>query len=69
MRAAGLGHEALDHAMEDNAVIKAFADQFLDMGDVAGREIGAHADDHLALGGFQRQEIAFVGHGVSFIRR
>jgi hypothetical protein len=38
------------------------------MGDMVGREIGAHAENHFALGGFQRQEIAFVGHGVSFYR-
>src|SRR5438046_4416447 len=32
MRAAGLGHKALDHAMEHDAIVKSLADQFLDAG-------------------------------------
>ena len=53
-RAAGLRHEALDHAMEDDAVVETFADQLLDMRDMAGREIGAHLDDDGTLGRLQR---------------
>src|ERR1700716_1579981 len=33
MRATGLGHKALDHAMEHDAVVKSLAHQFLDAGD------------------------------------
>ena len=38
-RIAGLGHEAVDDAVKDDAVVEAFADQLLDVGDVVGREI------------------------------
>ena len=44
---AGLGHEAVDHAMEDDAVVEAFAHQLLDARDVAGREVGPQLDDDL----------------------
>src|SRR2546423_9389261 len=37
MRATGLGHKALDHAMEHDAVVKSLAHQFLDAGDMALR--------------------------------
>ena len=49
---AGLRHEAVDDAVEDDAVIGAFAGQFLDAGDMAGRQVGQQLDDDLALGGF-----------------
>ena len=62
LRAAGLRHEAFDHAMEDDAVVKAFAHQFLDPRDVAGRQIRAHFDGHGALGGLQDQSIFGVSH-------
>src|SRR4029453_14725949 len=42
LRAAGLRHKTLDHAMEHDAVVKAFAHQFLDPRDLAGREVTAH---------------------------
>ena len=38
VRAAGLGHEAVDHAVKDDAVIEALGDEPLDMGDVTRRE-------------------------------
>ena len=41
---AGLGHEAVDHAMEDDAVVLVLERQLLDLRDVLGREVGAHLD-------------------------
>src|SRR5829696_6383296 len=41
VRAAGLGHEALDDAVEGDAVVEALAGKRLDALDVAGREVGA----------------------------
>src|ERR1700692_1427228 len=41
-RTAVLRHEAVDHAMEHDAVVKSFAHQFLDPGDVTGGKIGPH---------------------------
>ena len=46
---AGLRHEAVDHAMEDDAVVLALARQLLDLGDVLGGEIGSHLDDDAAI--------------------
>ena len=46
---AGLGHEAVDDAVEDDAVVEAFARERLDALDVAGGEVGAQADHHAAL--------------------
>ena len=46
VRAAGLRHEAVDDAVEDDAVVEALAHQFLDARDVAGREVGTHLDHH-----------------------
>src|ERR1700753_1439854 len=39
MRATGLGHETLDHAMEHDAVVKSLAHEFLDPRDVVRRKI------------------------------
>ena len=49
LRAAGLRHEAVDHAVKHDAVVESLAHQLLDAGDVAGREIGAHRDHDLPL--------------------
>src|SRR5581483_6303249 len=62
MRAAGLRHEAVDHAMEHDAVVEAFAHQFLDAGDMVGREIRTHLDGHGALCGFKDQSIFGNSH-------
>src|SRR3954468_19058759 len=62
LRAAGLRHEAVDHAMEYDAVVKSLAHQFLDAGNVARREIGTHLDGHGPLGGFEDQGIFSVSH-------
>src|SRR5690606_12246790 len=56
-RATSLGHEAVDHAMEDNAVVEAVADEFLDAADMAGCEVGAHLNDDGALGGLHHQRV------------
>ena len=45
-RITRLGHEILDHAMELHAIIKPFACQFLDPGDMSGRKVGPHLDHH-----------------------
>ena len=64
LRTAGLRHEAFDHAMEHDAVVKSFAHQFLDPRDVAGRKIGTHLDRDGALGGFEDQSIFGVSHAL-----
>ncbi len=64
MRAAGLRHEAVDHAVEHDAVVKSFAHQFLDPRDVTGGEIGPHLDRDRSLGGFQDQSIFGVSHAL-----
>ena len=64
LRAAGLRHEAVDHAVEHDAVVKAFAHQFLDPGDMAGRQVGAHFDGDGALGGFKNQSIFCISHAL-----
>src|SRR2546423_8951009 len=64
LRTAGLRHKALDHAMEHDAVVKAFAHQFLDPRDVAGREVRAHFDGDGALGGLKNQSIFGVSHAL-----
>ena len=53
VRAAGLRHEAVDDAVKHDAVVEAVAHQLLDARDMAGREVRAHLDDDLALGGLE----------------
>ena len=64
LRAAGLRHEAVDHAVEHDAVVKALAHQFLDPRDVARRQIGPHLDGDGALGGFKDQSIFGISHAL-----
>src|SRR6185295_20022592 len=52
VRAACLGHEAVDDAMEYDTVIEALPDELLDARDMTRREIGTHLDGDGALGGF-----------------
>ena len=61
LRAAGLRHEAVDHAVEHDAVVEAFVDERLDALDVLRREVGPQLDHDVALGGFERQLFS-VGH-------
>src|SRR5690606_16421088 len=62
VRTAGLGHEAVDDAVEDDAVVEAFADKLLDMRHMVGRDVGTHADDNRALRRLQGQRVALFGH-------
>src|SRR5688572_30769959 len=64
MRAAGLRHEAVDDAVEYDAVVEAFADELLDALDMFRREVGPQLDHDLALGGIERQ-LFVVSHGTS----
>ena len=55
--------------MEHNAVVEAFADEFGDAFDMAGREIGPQLDDHVlvfAVSGVER-ECESVGHRVCLL--
>ena len=69
VRAAGLGHEALDHAVENQAVIVTFTDQLLDARDVLRGEIRAEPDGHAArfqveIGGVFFGSVFFVCHNA-----
>ena len=68
VRAAGLRHEAVDDAVEDDAVIEALAHQFLDAGDVAGREVGRIS---IVTGPFEvsRINVFSARHVISFLLR
>ena len=46
LRVAALGHEARDHPVERQPVVKASADQRLDSLDLVGRQVGPHLDYH-----------------------
>ena len=62
-RVAALGHKPIDHAMEDNPVVKALLDQLLDPIDMAGRQIGPKPDHHIAAAvEAQNQGVGIVGH-------
>src|ERR1700694_5732865 len=64
LRTAGLRHEAVDHPMEHDAVVKSLAHQFLDPGDMAGGKIGPHFDGDRSLRGFEDQSIFGVSHAL-----
>src|SRR3954462_1309865 len=64
VRAAGLRHETFNDAVEHDAVVKAFAHQFLDPGNVAGRQVGTHLDGDGTLGGFKNQSIFCISHAL-----
>src|SRR5476651_1960720 len=61
---AGLRHEAVDHAMEYDAVVLAFARKLLDLRDMLGREVGAHLDDDAAVLEVDVERV-FLVHGYS----
>jgi hypothetical protein len=49
--------------VEHDIVVKALVHQLLDPGDMAGREIGAQADDDVAAAvEIEHEGIEFVGH-------
>src|SRR5260221_2747022 len=64
---AGLCHEAVDDAVEDDAVIEATARQLLDPRDGLGREIGAQFDDDSPGGDVEVESVLEIGcaHGAS----
>src|SRR3954447_7855304 len=64
LRASGLRHEPVDHAMEHDAVVKALPHQFLDPRDMARRKIGPHLDGDGAFGGFEDQSVVVVSHAL-----
>ena len=68
-RIAGLGHEAGNDAMEDDAVVELALHQRLDLRDVLGRQIGPEADDDLAVLGGQDQRVLLVVVGQRGARR
>src|SRR5260221_7563976 len=64
---AGLRHEAVDDAVEDDAVVEAVARQLLDPRDGLRREIGAHFDDDAAGRHVEVEGVLEIGcaHGAS----
>src|SRR3954454_25191025 len=64
LRTTGLRHEALDHAMEDDAILKTFTHQLLDARDVTGREVWPHFNGDASLRGIQDQSIFGDSHAL-----
>ena len=62
VRATGLRHEAVDHAVKNNSVVKTVLHQFLDTRDMSRRKVGAHLDHDFTFGGLQRQRIFWLRH-------
>src|SRR3569623_762796 len=65
VRATGLRHEAVDHAMKHDAVVEALTHQFLDARDMARREVRTHFDDYFALRGVEDEGDDVVSHDIS----
>src|SRR5437879_4204162 len=62
VRAAGLRHEAVDHAVEHDAVVEALTNQLLDARDMARREVGPHLDGDGALRSLEDQGVFSGAH-------
>ena len=60
-RIARLGHEAVDHPVKDDAVVKALLRQGLDLLHMLGREIGTQADGDAAVLGVEEDRVLRVG--------
>jgi hypothetical protein len=58
---AGLRHEAVDHAVERDVVIKAFARQKLHPLRVLGRDVVRELDDDASCRGIEDQRIVGIG--------
>src|SRR5690606_19603667 len=58
---AGLGHEAVDDAVEGDVVVFAAAHQRLDLLDVPGRDVGPERDGHLAVLELEDQRVLRLG--------
>ncbi len=65
IRTAGLRHEAIDHTVEDDAIVELLSHQLLDMGNMAGCKIRAHGNDHAAFGCFKDKGIFWLAHARS----
>src|ERR1700721_1672124 len=50
----GLGHESVDHAVKDDAVVESFGNQALDVRDMAWRKRRVHFDHNRALACLER---------------
>ena len=66
-RVAGLGHEAGNDAVEDEAVVELLLHQRLDLGDVLGRPVGPEQDHDLAV--LRRHDDGVVGVAGGIGRR
>ena len=63
-RVAALRHEARDHPVKLDPVVKAFAGEACDPLDMAGGEVGAKLDDDVAAAREgQGQRLGGIGHG------
>ncbi len=62
-RVAALGHEALDDAMEERAVVEAFAGEFLEIFHGLRRDIGPEFHDEFTLRSLDYREIAVGAKG------
>src|SRR5207248_1799352 len=58
----GLGHEALDDAVKDDAIVEAFAHELLDASNVAGGEVGPHLNGDGTLRGLEDQGVFGGAH-------
>ena len=63
-RIAALSHEAIDDAVEDNAIIKLHADKFFDAFNMLRSKFRIHFNDHSSSGEVEQQGVFFV-HSVS----
>ena len=61
---AGLGHEAVHHPVEDEAVVEALAGQLLDARDVLRGLVGEQLDQDLAVLQFHYQGVFGVALGL-----
>jgi hypothetical protein len=62
IRAAGLCHEAIDDAVKDDTIIEFLANELLDMGDMAWRQIWPHLDHDTPFGSFEYQCVVCCAH-------
>jgi hypothetical protein len=61
LRIAGLSHEAVDHAVEDEPVVEAALSQRLDPLRVLGGDVGPKADRHPPVLGLEKDRVLRIG--------
>ena len=66
-RVAALSHEAGDHAVEHDTVVKAAVGELGDALDVAGRKVRAKLDDDVAAAREGKGQAVGVGHGMNSV--